>query len=94
MALLADSRENHTSETKAVETVARNLGIVAETLRRWNERADREKSANPGEFAELKRLRRENAELHGTNEILQAASAFFAGHGSTWRIMSRKSGTP
>jgi transposase len=30
------------------------------------------------ESAELKRLRRENAELHRPNEILKAASAFFA----------------
>jgi transposase len=30
------------------------------------------------ESAELKRLRRENAELRRSNEILKAASAFFA----------------
>ena len=30
------------------------------------------------ESAELKRLRRENAELRRANEILKAASAFFA----------------
>ncbi|TWG28139.1 hypothetical protein FHX75_111290 [Micromonospora palomenae] len=39
-------------------------------------------SQRPGvtseESAELKRLRRENAELRRANEILKAASAFFA----------------
>ena len=30
------------------------------------------------ESAEIKRLKRENAELHRANEILKAASAFFA----------------
>jgi transposase len=30
------------------------------------------------ESAEIKRLKRENAELRGANEILKAASAFFA----------------
>jgi transposase len=31
------------------------------------------------ESAEIRRLRRENAELRRANEILKAASAFFAG---------------
>ena len=31
-----------------------------------------------GEHAEIKRLKRENAELRRANEILKAASAFFA----------------
>jgi len=34
--------------------------------------------ATTDESAELKRLRRENAELRRANEILKAASAFFA----------------
>jgi len=33
---------------------------------------------SPGESEELKRLRRENAELKRANDILKAASAFFA----------------
>ena len=34
--------------------------------------------ASSDESAELKRLRRENAELRRANEILKSASAFFA----------------
>jgi transposase len=34
--------------------------------------------ASGGESAEIRRLKRENAELRRANEILKAASAFFA----------------
>ena len=76
--LLAESRENHASETKALQGVARNLGVATESLRRWQERADTSGSAGSGESAELKRLRRENARLRRANGILSSASAFFA----------------
>ena len=75
--LLAESRENYSSETKALQGVAGNLGIATESLRRWQERADASGSAGPGESAELKRLRREVAKLRRSNEILSSASAFF-----------------
>ena len=76
--LLADSRGNYSSETKALEGVAKNLGIAAESLRRWQGRADAALAAGPGESEELRRLRKENAELRRSNEILSSASAFFA----------------
>lgn len=78
VSLLAESRENYTSETKALQGAARNLGVAVESLRRWQEQADASGSAGPGESAELKRLRREVAELRRSNEILSSASAFFA----------------
>ncbi|WP_414627135.1 transposase [Bifidobacterium mongoliense] len=80
--LLMDSRDNYSSETKALQGVARNLGVATESLRRWQERADTSGSAGSGESAELKRLRRENAELRRSNEILSSASAFLP-QGST-----------
>jgi transposase len=63
--------------------VARQLGITTpETLRKWVRRSEVNAGARPGvtieEAAEIKRLRRENAELRRANEILKAASAFFA----------------
>ena len=76
--LLAESRENYASETKALQGVARNLGVATESLRRWQERADTSGSAGPEESGELRRLRRENARLRRANEILSSASAFFA----------------
>ena len=76
-----ESRANHSSETKAVASVAQSLGAAPETLRRWRNKADRAaavSSARAAEetAAELKRLRAEVAELRKANEILTAASAF------------------
>jgi transposase len=51
-------------------------------LGKWVRQAQVDVGARAGvtseESAELKRLRRENAELRRANEILKAASAFFA----------------
>jgi transposase len=58
------------------------LDINPATLRNWVERHETEAGARPGptqaESEELRRLRRENAELRRANEILKTASAFFA----------------
>ena len=66
-----------------ITAVAAKLGIgTAETLRKWVRQGQVDAGARPGvtseESAELRRLRRENAELKRANEILKAASAFFA----------------
>ena len=71
-----------TSES-SITQVARDLGLHPETLRLWvrqdeaddGTRSDRLASA---ERAELAALRRENRELRRANEILKAASVFFA----------------
>lgn len=76
--LLADSRVNYSSETKALQGVAKDLGIATESLRRWQERSDAANAVDSGESEELRKLRRENAELRRANEILSSASAFFA----------------
>ena len=64
--------------------VARLLGVgCAETVRKWVRHAKVDGGSRPGatteESAELKRLKRENAELRRANSILKTASAFFAG---------------
>ena len=66
-----------------VRRVAELLGVgTPETVRKWVRQAEVDAGARPGtsseESAELKRLRRENSELRRANEILKAASAFFA----------------
>lgn len=76
--LLAESRENYASETKALQGVAKDPGVAAESLRRWQAKADTAGTAGPEESGELRRLRREVAELRRANEILSSASAFFA----------------
>jgi len=80
--LLAESRENHGSEYEAIKQVSSRLGISPESLRRWQRQAEVDAGARPGmtseEHVEIRRLRRENAELRRANEILKSASAFFA----------------
>ena len=65
--------------------VAAGLGIPDHTLNNWIKAEDRAKvrTADPDaltetELAELKRLRKENAELKMDREILLKASVFFA----------------
>jgi transposase len=63
--------------------VANLLGIAtAETLRKWVRRDQVDQGSRPGVSsdgsAEIKRLKRENAELRRANAILKAASVFFA----------------
>lgn len=74
--LLADSRADYSSETKALQGVAKDLGIAMESLRRWQERSDTANTVDFGESEELRRLHRENAELRRANEILSSASVF------------------
>ena len=67
---------------RKISDVARDLGIGSpETLRNWVRRAERDRGLQPGptteELAEIKRLRREVADLQRSNEILKAATAFF-----------------
>jgi transposase len=56
--------------------------MTPETLRKWVRRAEVDDGAHPGltsdERRRLSELERENRELRRANEILKAASAFFA----------------
>jgi transposase len=81
--LLTESRTSYSSEMKAIEQVAKDLGIAPESLRRWRNQSDAtvaEETRQSAEdaMAELKKLRAENAQLRRANEILTTASAFFA----------------
>ncbi len=81
--MVAEIRDQHESEWAAIHQVSQLLGIgSAETVRKWVRQAEVDAGARPGttteESAEVKRLRRENAELKRANAILKAASAFFA----------------
>jgi len=82
--MVAEVRPGYPSDWPAIVAVASRLGIgSAETLRKWYRQAEVDGGQRPGvssqESAEIKRLKRENAELRrATGEILKAASAFFA----------------
>ena len=83
MRLVAGHRDQYETEYAAIRSIAAKLGIAnPETLRLWIRKAEVDSGERPGvtseESAEIRRLRRENAELRRANEILKAASAFFA----------------
>ena len=68
---------------RPIAHVARDLGVPSETLRKYVRRVEADEGRRPdlsssGEREEIKRLRRENYELRRANEILKAASVFFA----------------
>ena len=70
------------SQWEAICSVADKLGPTPETVRRWVRRVEIDEGRRPGiatdERERLKALERENRELRRANEILKAASAFFA----------------
>ena len=81
--LLTESRGAYSSETKAIEQVAKDPGMAPESLRRRRGRSDATAAAETKRsaqeaMAELKRLRAENTELRRAKEISTTAPAFFA----------------
>jgi transposase len=80
--LVLDRRGDYPTEWAAITAIAAKSGITKETVRRWVRQAEIDAGVRAGvtseEAAELKRLRSENRELKRANEILKAASAFFA----------------
>lgn len=69
---------------QAIPDVAKDLGLVEQTLRNWVKAAKAGKLNPPGaktvtpEQMELSRLRAENARLRMECEILKKATAYFA----------------
>ncbi len=79
--MVAEVRDQHKTEWAAIGAVADLLGVgSAETVRKWVRQTQVDAGYRSGvtteELAELKRLRRENAELKRAIGILKAASAF------------------
>src|SRR5262245_2080066 len=68
---------------RPIAHVARDLGVHREALRAWvrqarADRGERRDLLTSDEREELKRLRKENAELRRANAILKDASVYFA----------------
>jgi len=81
--LVAESRPDHATEFAAITAVTHKLGIgSAETLRKWVRQAEVDAGTRPGtssvEAEEIRQLKRKVAELERANEILKAASSYFA----------------
>ena len=69
-------------KTGAIARVADQLGIHREALRTWVRQAETDRGRRSGtttsDAARIAELERENRELRRANEILKAASAYFA----------------
>ena len=82
VALVLEHQGEHRSQWAAMQSIASKFGMAAETLRNWVRQAERDRGLKPGstseELVRIKELERENKELRRANEILKAASAFFA----------------
>jgi transposase len=68
---------------RPIAHVAKDLGVPAETLRRWLRQVEADEGLRPelptaAEREEIKALRKEVYELRRANEILKAASVFLA----------------
>ncbi len=79
--LVIEAAPSYPSQWAAIESVAGKIGVSSETLRKWVRQAEVDGGQRAGltteEAGEIKRLKRENAELRRANEILKAAAAFF-----------------
>ena len=80
--LVREHRDDYETEWAAMRAISARLGMSAETLRKWVRRAEVDAGTRPGlttaEHEQVKALKREVAELRRANEILKAASSFFA----------------
>ena len=74
----AETGEKH----GAVTRIAKQLGIGTESLRQWVNQAEVNAGRRPGttsaDAVRIAELERENRELRRANDILKAASIFFA----------------
>ena len=80
--MVQEHRGDYPSEWAAITSIAGKLGVGTEALRLWLRRTEIDQQHRPGvttaERERIRELERENRELRRANEILKAASAFFA----------------
>jgi transposase len=80
--MVFEHRHEYASQWAAITSIAGKFGMTPETLRGWVRQAEIDDGRRPGvssvEAERIKDLERENRELRRANEILKAASAFFA----------------
>ena len=80
--MVLEVREREGKGHGEIARIARQLGIHPEALRVWIRQAEIDGGQRPGATTDDKQriaeLERENRELRRANEILKAASAYFA----------------
>ena len=79
--LMLEHRDDYPSEWATITAVSKRLGMNAETLRNWIRQHQVDEGERDGvsslAAAEIRALKRRNAELEQTIEILKAATSFF-----------------
>ena len=80
--LVVDHAGDYSSEWAAIVAVSKRLGMASETLRKWVRQHEIDAGKAEGISSEsakqIRELKRKNAELERTLEILKAATVFFA----------------
>jgi transposase len=80
--MVHENRESYDSQWEAITSIANKLGPSPETVRNWVRRDEIDHGRRAGTTTEeaerIRLLERENRELRRANEILKAASSFFA----------------
>jgi len=80
--MVREWRRERNRQDGGLKEVAEQLGVHHESLRNWLKQADIDGGQRAGlssdDKARIAELERENRELRRANDILKAASAFFA----------------
>ena len=80
--MVFEHRHEYESQWAAITSIAGKFGMTAETVRGWVRQVEVDDGRRPGvtsaEAERIEELELENRELRRANEILKAASAFFA----------------
>jgi transposase len=80
--MVLDHLDEYRSVYAAAQAIGPKVGVGPETLRKWVLQAQVDAQLSPGvttaEQQRIKALERENRDLKEANEILKAASIFFA----------------
>jgi transposase len=80
--MVFDVRAESGNDRGSIQRVAERLGVHPDTLRGWVAKAEIDSGRRPGTTTDdrkrIAELERENKELRRANEILKAASAYFA----------------
>lgn len=80
--MVLEHRAEYPNEWSAITSIAAKFGAAPETVRKWVRQAEIDDGSRPGttsaEAERIRELQLEVKELRRANEILKAASAFFA----------------